>query len=95
MRAQRCESPVQALVGLSETNNNKIMKNYNNKNECAQILMYLDRLQHLVPNCPKDKPIGKLELIQKVIDYIYDLECVLNTSSDLDKDISKGDAPSP
>jgi len=45
--------------------------------ETAQALMYLERLQELVPQCPKDKKTSKLEVIQAVIDYIYDLEEVL------------------
>ncbi|MCL4169615.1 UNVERIFIED_CONTAM: hypothetical protein GTU68_043464 [Idotea baltica] len=42
--------------------------------------MYLNTLQDLVPHCPKDRPLSKLELIQAVIDYIYDLEDVLSGS---------------
>ena len=42
--------------------------------EATQVLMYLDRLQQLVPHCPKDRPVPRLELIQAVIDYIYDLQ---------------------
>lgn len=96
MRVQRCASPVHAVVSMAETNNNsnnnvgKVLKNSNGRSggtECPQILMYLERLQHLVPSCPKDRPINKLELIQRVIDYIYDLEHVLS-SSDTDSDDS-------
>jgi len=47
-----------------------------------QVLLYLERLQHLVPQCPKDRPVTKLELIQSVIDYIYDLEDALEPESD-------------
>jgi len=97
MRVQRCVSPIQAVVGLSpETNNNnKVVKNnnINNKpNECQQVVMYMERLQHLVPNCPKDKPINKLDLIQRVIDYIYDLEYVLNSSTSEDETSSDEEA---
>lgn len=85
MRVQRGVAP--AITGVTETNNNKILKNSNRNSECPQILMYLERLQHLVPSCPKDRPVNKLELIQSVIDYIYDLEHVLS-SSDSESDDS-------
>ncbi|KAG7161482.1 extra-macrochaetae-like 3 [Homarus americanus] len=49
------------------------------KAEATQVLMYLDRLQQLVPQCPKDRPVPRLELIQFVIDYIYDLQEELAT----------------
>lgn len=92
MRVQRCVSPVHAVVGLSSdsnnnNNNSKVLKN-SNRSECPQILMYLQRLQHLVPTCPKDRPVNKLELIQYVIDYIYDLEHVLSTSDSESDDSS-------
>jgi len=62
--------------------------------ETAQALMYLERLQELVPQCPKDKKTSKLEVIQAVIDYIYDLEEVLATpvdSEDHDSDCDDDD----
>ncbi|XP_064087876.1 protein extra-macrochaetae-like [Macrobrachium nipponense] len=70
MKAQRCVSPLQAVMGVLE---GKITK-HEAKAEATQVLMYLDRLQQLVPQCPKDRPISRLELIQAVIDYICDLE---------------------
>ncbi|XP_042227605.1 protein extra-macrochaetae-like [Homarus americanus] len=76
MRAQRCVSPVQAVMGVMEGKVHKPPP----KTEGAEVLMYLERLQHLVPLCPKDRPVTKLELIQSVIDYIYDLEDALGTS---------------
>ncbi|MCL4162885.1 UNVERIFIED_CONTAM: hypothetical protein GTU68_004929 [Idotea baltica] len=54
------------------------------KSEAAQLVAYLDRLQQLVPECPKNKPVSKLQLIQSVIDYIYDLEDVLLESEEED-----------
>jgi len=90
MRVQRCASPVQAMVGMTE---GKITKN--RSNDCPQIMMYLERLQHLVPTCPKDRPIPKLELIQCVIDYIYDLESVLSSSeSESEEDSTDGEEES-
>jgi len=53
--------------------------------ETAQALLYLERLQELVPQCPKDKKTSKLEVIQAVIDYIYDLEEVLATPVEEDQ----------
>lgn len=56
------------------------------QNDGIEQLIYLKTLQHLVPHCPKDRRVSKLELIQAVIDYIYDLEQVLlsDSKSDLD-----------
>ncbi|XP_042866733.1 protein extra-macrochaetae-like [Penaeus japonicus] len=81
MRAQRCVSPVQAVMGVMD---GKIRKSPLKSDGADQVLLYLERLQHLVPQCPKDRPVTKLELIQSVIDYIYDLEDALEpeTSDD-------------
>lgn len=75
MKAQRCASPVQAIMGVLEGKAGKPSA----RAEATQVLMYLDRLQQLVPQCPKDRPVSRLELIQFVIDYIYDLEEELAT----------------
>jgi hypothetical protein len=37
----------------------------------------LTKLKDLVPNMPRNKKLSKLEIIQYVIDYIYDLETTL------------------
>ncbi|KAA0200959.1 hypothetical protein HAZT_HAZT005662 [Hyalella azteca] len=86
MRVQRSTSPLQSS-NLAPDASSKVLKNSNRGSECPQILMYLERLQRLVPTCPKDRPVNKLELIQCVIDYIYDLEHVLS-SSDSESDDS-------
>ncbi|XP_047474512.1 DNA-binding protein inhibitor ID-1-like [Penaeus chinensis] len=78
MKAQRCVSPVQAVMGVMEGKVGKLSA----KAEATQVLMYMDRLQQLVPQCPKDRPVSRLELIQSVIDYIYDLEEELAHSSE-------------
>lgn len=78
MRAQRCVSPVTAVVGITD---GKVCKTAS-PTEKAEVKLYLERLQHLVPRCPKDRPVTKLELIQSVIDYIYDLEDALGTTDD-------------
>ncbi|RWS19376.1 DNA-binding protein inhibitor ID-2-like protein, partial [Leptotrombidium deliense] len=39
----------------------------------------LTKLQELVPNMPKNKKLSKLEIIQNVIDYIFDLESALES----------------
>ena len=79
MRVQRSISPIVALQNLSL---GKVQKTQSSKTEGAEVLQYLERLQNLVPQCPKDRPMSKLELIQSVIDYIYDLEDVLESDSD-------------
>merc|ERR1712071_668924 len=45
----------------------------------VQIQMYLSKLKELVPHMPKDRKMGKLEVIQHVIDYICDLQTTLET----------------
>jgi len=39
----------------------------------------LTKLKELVPNMPKNKKLSKLEIIQYVIDYIYDLQTALES----------------
>lgn len=39
----------------------------------------LSKLKDLVPNMPKNKKLSKLEIIQYVIDYIFDLETALES----------------
>ena len=75
MKVQRCASPVQAIVGRNE---GKIYKMGGSKDDGMKVLEYMEKLQHLVPLCPKDRPVSKLEVIQAVIDYIYDLEDALD-----------------
>jgi len=39
----------------------------------------LAKLKELVPNIPRNKKLSKLEIIQYVIDYIFDLQLALDT----------------
>lgn len=39
----------------------------------------LAKLKDLVPNMPKNKKLSKLEIIQYVIDYIFDLQTALES----------------
>lgn len=50
----------------------------------AEMRHYLDKLKDLVPMCPKNRKVSKLELIQHVIDYIGDLQDTLQSDSDSD-----------
>ena len=43
---------------------------------------YLDKLKDLVPHCPKNRKVTKLELIQHVIDYISDLQDTLQSDTE-------------
>jgi len=84
MRVQRSISPIVALQNLS-LGTGKVQKTQApSKTEGTQVLQYLERLQNLVPQCPKDRPVSKLELIQSVIDYICDLEDALESSPESD-----------
>jgi len=44
-----------------------------------EIQLLLSRLSELVPNVPRNKKLTKLEIIQYVIDYIYDLQLALES----------------
>ncbi|XP_053635405.1 uncharacterized protein [Cherax quadricarinatus] len=50
----------------------------------AEMRLYLDKLKDLVPLCPKNRKVTKLELIQHVIDYIGDLQDTLQSDSESD-----------
>jgi len=41
----------------------------------------LAKLKDLVPNIPRNKKLSKLEIIQNVIDYIFDLQVALETTA--------------
>lgn len=47
-----------------------------------EMRLYLEKLMHLVPRCPKNGSVTKLELIQHVIDYIGDLQDTLESDSE-------------
>ncbi|CAL4090753.1 unnamed protein product, partial [Meganyctiphanes norvegica] len=92
MRVHRCISPIVPLQNLSLLDSGKVQKTQSSsKTEGAQVLQYLERLQNLVPGCPNDRPVSKLELIQSVIDYIYDLEDALEPESDTPSSDSEDD----
>jgi hypothetical protein len=48
-------------------------------NTPEEIQLLLSRLSELVPNVPRNKKLSKLEIIQYVIDYIYDLQLALES----------------
>lgn len=50
---------------------------YQNPQEKEEIREYLQRLRQIVPGCPKDGKLSRLELIQHVIDYIVQLQDTL------------------
>ncbi|MPC82204.1 Protein extra-macrochaetae [Portunus trituberculatus] len=48
----------------------------------VEMRRYLNKLKDLVPHCPKNRKVTKLELIQHVIDYISDLEDTLQSDTE-------------
>lgn len=48
----------------------------------VEMRRYLDKLKDLVPLCPKNRKVTKLELIQHVIDYISDLQDTLQSDTE-------------
>jgi len=62
---------------------NKVKKSTNNHNKMDvttdEMQLLLAKLKELVPNIPRNKKLSKLEIIQYVIDYIFDLQLALDT----------------
>ncbi|XP_054153335.1 DNA-binding protein inhibitor ID-2-like [Oppia nitens] len=64
---------------------NKVKKSTNNHNRMDtnvstdEMQLLLAKLKELVPNIPRNKKLSKLEIIQYVIDYIFDLQLALDT----------------
>ncbi|KAB7502273.1 hypothetical protein Anas_13621 [Armadillidium nasatum] len=78
MKAIKCERSVESYIGVIEGKVSKMhIKDSSKGNESSQLLSYLEHLQEIVPHCPKSRPLSKLQVIQSVIDYIYDLEDIL------------------
>ncbi|KAL7648393.1 UNVERIFIED_CONTAM: hypothetical protein RMT77_000299 [Armadillidium vulgare] len=78
MKAIKCERSVESYIGVLEGKVSKMhIKDSSKGNESSQLLSYLEHLQEIVPHCPKSRPLSKLQVIQSVIDYIYDLEDIL------------------
>ena len=46
-----------------------------------RMMDYLEVLKQLVPDCPKDRQVSQLELLQQVINYIGDLQDTLQSQS--------------
>lgn len=76
MKAQVCESPVNSLPAIRS---GKVSKT---REEDFEISLYLDKLRHLLPAASTrkslDKKINRLEVIENVIQYISELQEVLN-----------------
>ncbi|KAG0717549.1 hypothetical protein GWK47_054206 [Chionoecetes opilio] len=82
MKAQVCEAPMNNLPSIRS---GKVSKS---REEDFEISLYLDKLRHLLPaNTPTvvptasrkhDKKINRLEVIENVIQYISELQEVLN-----------------
>jgi len=85
-------------VPLCRNNNNNNNSNNNNGGstgrahrkrgdlEDEKIQKYLAKLKDLVPLIPKDKRISRLEVIHHVIDYICDLEDMLENHRSVNAD---------
>ena len=87
MKAQRASSTATPFAMASGVMAGKVQKSAKTENDI--VTAYLQRLQLLVPQVPKDRPVSKLEIIQSVIDYICDLEDALEAtvaSSEVEED---------
>ncbi|KAI1295418.1 Protein extra-macrochaetae [Halotydeus destructor] len=58
---------------------NKVKKSKTPTRVQEEMQELLLKLQDLVPNMPKNKKMSKLEIIQSVIDYIFDLQTALES----------------
>jgi len=63
-------------VKKSSTNSHHKMDTNVSSDEMQSLLA---KLKELVPNIPRNKKLSKLEIIQYVIDYIFDLQLALDT----------------
>ncbi|XP_063870743.1 uncharacterized protein LOC135105944 [Scylla paramamosain] len=81
MKAQVCDSPVTNIPAIRS---GKVSKS---REEDFEISLYLDKLRHLLPASPSaspptasrkhDKKLNRLEVIENVIQYISELQEVL------------------
>lgn len=69
----------------------KVRKNGKEKREKKETL---ERLKDLVPTVNRDQPMNNLELLQHVIDYIFDLQQQLNSDGDSRSSSPTGGLPS-
>ncbi|XP_013774243.1 DNA-binding protein inhibitor ID-2-like [Limulus polyphemus] len=91
MMKASAEIAVLSRPGVRSTEN-RICKSARRERDVSQEEMQqlLGKLKELVPNMPKNKKLSKLEIIQNVIDYIFDLQIALESDS-----VSRsGDSPS-
>ena len=85
MKAATRPTPPHMNAPISVRTGGKVAKP---KEEDCEISMYLERLQYLIPsNKPQSNKLNKLELIEKVIEYISQLEDVLEVSHQKDMDM--------
>lgn len=49
--------------------------------EAEEVAAYLTKLRSLVPDMPRKKKLSKLEVIQRVIEYICDLQTTLEETN--------------
>lgn len=64
----------------------RVNRNKRGDLEDEKIQKYLSKLKDLVPLIPKDKRISRLEVIHHVIDYICDLEDMLENHRSVNAD---------
>jgi hypothetical protein len=59
--------------GNKSSNGHKMNDSY------SEMQSLLSQLKELVPNIPRNRKVSKLEIIQHVIDYIFDLQLALQS----------------
>ncbi len=69
--------PLPKSFAYNKMNNSSNGHKMNDSNSEMQSL--LSQLKELVPNIPRNRKVSKLEIIQHVIDYIFDLQLALQS----------------
>jgi len=74
---------------LSENKIKKSTSSPSGKLDQEEMQLLLGKLKELVPNMPRNKKLSKLEIIQYVIDYIFDLQLALESHPSTTSPITK------
>lgn len=70
-----CISEQSLSIGRSRSPSEEPVGTLNDMNDCYS------RLKELVPSIPQNKSVSQIEILQHVIDYIFDLQIALESPS--------------
>lgn len=78
---------------IIETANQNGLVNSTTPSNQMEISRMLNKLRTLVPGIPPEQKMSTLEIMQHVIDYINELETVLEDDNDSSKPTTNGTTP--